>query len=335
MSVSEENAMLKCKECKYCNGIACRGEIPGVGGKDTGESFVRNVEAMKRVRINMDVQADPGEISTACTILGVPMSMPVFSAPVAGIKNNYGFDISEYDYSCQVLDACEKTGIRGFTGDGIDIENLFAKPAQAVNDHNGHGIVTIKPWVKEGVDARLEILSHLKFDMAAMDVDAAGLPLLRAGKTPVETKNTEALRYIKQKLGKPFIVKGIMTVHAAQAAVDAGVDAIVVSNHGGRVMDDTPGTLEVLPEIAAAVKGKVTILIDGGIRSGNDVFKCLALGADGVLIGRPFALACVKGGSEGLAAAIQKIQDQLKQAMLMTGCHTLADITRDKVRIAG
>ncbi len=324
---------LKCRECRECNGIVCRGEIPGVGGKDTGRSFIRNVEAFRNVRINMDVCAVPGEVRTDTTILGVPLALPVFMAPVAGIKGNYGADIEEYDYTRMMLDGCDLAGIRGFTGDGIDPENLFLMPAKAINDHDGHGIVTIKPWVREGVDERIRLLEGLKFDMAAMDVDAAGLPLLRAGKTPVETKSAAELRYIRERLGKPFIVKGVMTVHAALTAVEAGCDAIVVSNHGGRVLDDTPGTIEVLPEIAAAVKGKITILLDGGVRSGNDIFKALALGADGVLIGRPLALACIKGGAEGLRDAVAKLQSQLKDTMLMTGCHTIADVTSDKVRI--
>ena len=325
--------MLKCRECKECNGLACRGEIPGLGGKDSGRAFINNVEALKRVRINMDVCAEPGEITTETEILGIPMSMPVFSAPVAGIKNNYGYDIGEYEYSQLMLQGCADAGIIGFTGDGIDPEELFAKPARAIHDLGGKGIATIKPWVKEGVDLRIGILKDLKTSAAAMDIDAAGLPLLRAGKTPVETKTAASLRYIKESLDRPFIVKGIMTVHAALTAVEAGADAIVVSNHGGRVMDDTPGTAEVLPAIADAVKGKITILVDGGIRSGNDIFKCLALGADGVLIGRPLALACIKGGSEGVKTLADKYRDQLKQAMLMTGCHTLADITRDKVTV--
>ncbi len=135
---------LKCRACRECNGIACRGEIPGVGGKGTGSSFIHNVEALARIRINMDVCAEPSEISTEAELLGMKLSMPVFAAPCAGIQNNYGYDISEYDYSCQLLDACESLGIRGFTGDGIDPVNLFQKPAQAVNDHHGHGIVTYR-----------------------------------------------------------------------------------------------------------------------------------------------------------------------------------------------
>ncbi len=194
---------------------------------------------MKEVKINLDVLCDDAPISTEAEILSQKMAAPIFVAPVAGIKGNYGADISEYDYNCNVLKACEDTGIVGFTGDGIDLENLFALPAQAVNDHGGKGIVTIKPWIKEGVDARIDVLKDKKFMAVAMDVDAAGLPLLRAGKTPVENKNAEKLRYVKENLNKPFIVKGVMSVHAALVAKEAGADAIVVSNHGGRVLDLT------------------------------------------------------------------------------------------------
>ena len=324
---------LKCRECKFCNGIACRGEIPGLGGKDTGRSFIRNVEKMEEIKINMDVLVDDAPISTETNILNMKMSAPIFVAPVAGINGNYGADISEYDYNCNVLEACEKAGIVGFTGDGIDMNELFIKPAQAVNDHNGKGIVTIKPWVKEGVDARIEAIKDMQFMAVAMDVDAAGLPLLRAGKTPVENKNVEKLRYIKEQLNKPFIVKGIMTVSAAKVALEAGADAIVVSNHGGRVLDDSLATIEVLEDIVNAVGDKMTILVDGGIRSGMDVFKCLALGADGVLVGRPFALSCIKGGSEGLKNLISTYQDQLASTMRMTGCHSIKDIDRTKVTI--
>lgn len=323
--------MMKCRECKVCNGIACAGEIPGLGGKDTGRSFIRNVEMMGKVRINMDVICDDSLITCDREILGMKLSMPVMIAPIAGINNNYGADMSDQVYVEETLKAAEKTGIRAFTGDGIHMETMFLDPARAIDAHGGKGIVTMKPWVKDGIDARIEGLKGLHFEAAAMDVDAAGLPLLRAGKTPVENKNCEKLAYVRKKLGKPFIVKGVMTVHAALEAKKAGASAIVVSNHGGRVLDDCLSTIEVLPEIRKAVGNDMTILLDGGIRSGMDVFKAIALGADAVLVGRPFALACVKGGSEGLSAFIEKYRDQLLATMRMTGCHTLADITGDKV----
>lgn len=113
---------------------------------------------------------------------------------------------------------------------------------------------------------------------------------------PVSPKTTSELSELVKSTKLPFILKGIMTVEDAKKALDAGVSAIVVSNHGGRVLNHTPGTAEVLPEISKAVKGKMTILVDGGIRTGSDVLKCLALGADAVLIGRPFVTAVFGGG---------------------------------------
>ena len=323
--------MLKCRECKECNGYVCRGEIPGLGGKGTGSSFIRNVEVFKKIKLNLDVCADAKEISTACNILGMELSVPIFVAPIAGINNNYGAELSDHDYTSMVLEGAERAGIRAFTGDGIDVNGLFKESAEAIDEHNGHGIVTMKPWVQEGIDERVEILKSLHFDMLAMDVDSAGLPLLRAGKTPVETKNVEALRYVREKVGKPFIVKGIMAVHGALAALESGASGIVVSNHGGRVLDETRATVEVLPEIVEAVNGRMTILIDGGIRTGRDIYKCLALGADGVLIGRPLALATVKGGAKGLEDKVNVLKNELSDAMLMTGKHTIKEISKQDI----
>ena len=118
-----------------------------------------------------------------------------------------------------------------------------------------------------------------------------------------------------------------MTADEAELAVEAGVSAIVVSNHGGRVLDQTPGVADVLPGIAAKVKGKVTILADGGIRNGVDVLKMLALGADAVLIGRPFVSASFGGQTEGVKTYIDIIADDLKAAMILTGCNSIAEIS--------
>ncbi len=124
----------------------------------------------------------------------------------------------------------------------------------------------------------------------AMDVDAAGLPFLKNMTPPAGSKSVEELAEIVKLAERPFIVKGVMTVKGALKAREAGAAAIVVSNHGGRVLDQCPATAEVLPEIAVALKGTgVKILVDGGIRTGVDVFKALALGADGVLICRPLS----------------------------------------------
>ena len=117
-------------------------------------------------------------------------------------------------------------------------------------------------------------------------------------------------------------------------AKEAGAAAIVVSNHGGRVLDQCPATAEVLPEIAAALKGTgVKVLVDGGIRTGVDVFKALALGADGVLICRPFVTAVYGGGAEGVKCYIDKLAGELADTMQMCGAHSIEEITPDMVRV--
>ena len=104
---------------------------------------------------------------------------------------------------------------------------------------------------------------------------------------------------------------------------------LVVSNHGGRVLDGMAGTADVLPVIAAAVKGKITVLVDGGIRSGEDVLKMLALGADAVLIGRPVAVAAVGGGAAGVALYLEKIRRELSDAMMITGVADVRHVSAD------
>ena len=138
----------------------------------------------------------------------------------------------------------------------------------------------------------------------------------------------EELLEIAEAAGRPFILKGIMTVRGAQKALEAGAAGIVVSNHGGRVLDQCPATAEVLADIADAVGDKMTILVDGGIRTGMDVFKALALGADGVLIGRPFVTMVYGGGAEGVQVYVDKLKAELADTMAMCGAHSLADINR-------
>ena len=162
----------KCRVCPVCNGLACKGEIPGLGGKGSGSTFIRNVEKLKSVRIQMDVLVENKEIDTTSTLFGNTVALPVYCAPVAGIKNNYGAEMTEEEYNKATVEGCLEAGTLAFTGDGIDIDNLFAKPLQAVLDHDGMGIPTIKPWCEEGVQARIERFKGHQVFALATDVDA-------------------------------------------------------------------------------------------------------------------------------------------------------------------
>ena len=168
--------------------------------------------------------------------------------------------------------------------------------------------------------------------VAEQDIDAAGLPFLKNLTPPAGSKTVEQLKEIADYAGVPFILKGIMTVKGAEKAVKAGAKTIIVSNHGGRVLDQCPATAEVLPEIVDAVGKDVMVLVDGGIRTGMDVFKALALGAKGVLIARPFVNMVYGGGEEGPAVLVAKLKAELEDTMLMCGAHSLAEIDRNMVR---
>lgn len=129
----------------------------------------------------------------------------------------------------------------------------------------------------------------------------------------------------------PVLLKGILTAEDALRAVDAGVAGIVVSNHGGRVLDTVPATVEALPAIAAAVGGRIPLLLDGGVRRGTDVFKAIALGASAVLIGRPYVHALATAGALGVAHLLRTLREELEIAMVLCGCRTLADIDRSRL----
>ena len=131
--------------------------------------------------------------------------------------------------------------------------------------------------------------------------------------------------------GLSLVLKGILTAEDALLAVDAGVDAIVVSNHGGRQLDGSPAGLTALPEVVDAVAGRIPVLMDGGIRRGTDILKALALGAGAVLTARPLAWALAAEGPAGVERAREILHDEFENAMALAGCRTVSEITRDLV----
>jgi 4-hydroxymandelate oxidase len=131
--------------------------------------------------------------------------------------------------------------------------------------------------------------------------------------------------------GMPWIAKGILTTEAAEAALTAGASAILVSNHGGRQVDPSPASLDVLPEIAAAVSGQVPVLLDSGVRTGADVFLALALGASAVVIGRLAAYGLAAAGEHGVRRTIELLTQELRILMTLAGVPDVPSLTREAV----
>ena len=330
-----ENARAKignyCKACPECNGRACKNQMPGPGAKGIGDTAIRNYDKWKEIRLNMDTLVEKRPIDTSLSMFGKEFKYPFFAGPVGAVNLHYGDCLNDVSYNDILVSACAEFGIAAFTGDGVD-SNVMLAATKAIKNAGGSGIPTVKPWNIELIREKLELVKESGAFAVAMDIDAAGLPFLKNLNPPAGSKSVEELREIVDAAGLPFIVKGIMTVKGALKAKEAGASAIVVSNHGGRVLDQCPATAEVLEEIADAVDGSMKILVDGGIRSGTDVFKALALGADAVIIARPFVTAVYGGGREGVESYIQKISGELADTMAMCGVASLEEISRDCVR---
>ncbi len=135
----------------------------------------------------------------------------------------------------------------------------------------------------------------------------------------------------EQAAGLPLLLKGILTAQDALLAVEAGVDGIVVSNHGGRQLDGVAAGITALPEVVEAVAGRIPVLMDGGVRRGTNIVKALALGAAAVLVGRPAAWGLAVNGEQGVVDVLEILRAELMNAMLLSGCRSLAEITRELV----
>lgn len=319
-----------CKVCPVCDGKACKNTVPGPGAKGVGDTAIRNYQKWQEIRVNMDTICENRPIDTSFELFGETYKYPIFAGPVGAMKMHYGDKYDDLEYNEILVQACADAGIAAFTGDGLN-EQVVKAAARAIGKAGGKGIPTIKPWSLPLIKEKMDLVKAAGAKVIAMDIDAAGLPFLKNMEPPAGSKTVEELKEIIAYADMPFIVKGIMTVKGAVKAMEAGASGIIVSNHGGRVLDQTPATAEVLEQIALAVGGKMKIFVDGGIRSGVDIFKALALGADAVVVARPFVTAVYGGGAEGVGVYTEKLGSELADTMAMCGAHSLSEIGKDMV----
>ena len=319
-----------CKVCPVCDGKACKYTVPGPGAKGVGDTAIRNYQKWQEIRVNMDTICENRPIDTSFELFGETYKYPIFAGPVGAMKMHYGDKYDDLEYNEILVQACADAGIAAFTGDGLN-EQVVKAAARAIGKAGGKGIPTIKPWSLPLIKEKMDLVKAAGAKVIAMDIDAAGLPFLKNMEPPAGSKTVEELKEIIAYADMPFIVKGIMTVKGAVKAMEAGASGIIVSNHGGRVLDQTPATAEVLEQIALAVGGKMKIFVDGGIRSGVDIFKALALGADAVVVARPYVTAVYGGGAEGVGVYTEKLGGELADTMAMCGAHSLSEIGKDMV----
>jgi isopentenyl diphosphate isomerase/L-lactate dehydrogenase-like FMN-dependent dehydrogenase len=319
------------KVCDGSPGRFCQGQkfgAPiGLGGTGKGLSFTANVEALDSVRLKTRLIGPHFEPDLSATIFGSDISMPLLPSSMSGVKASMGGSMVEADFAAAILRGAAAAGSLGMVGNTSDEgQELAGVKALEVA---GSGVLIFKPQSNERL---IEIMGMAeKTGAAAVGVDLDGVGSThweRAGK-PVFRKTVDDLRELVGSTGLPFMAKGLMSVEDARDAAEAGVAAIDVSNHGGRALDGTPGVAEALPRIVDEVGDRVTVTAGGGVRTGFDVIKMLALGAKGVLVGRPILRAALGGGADGVRLHMEYMRSELRRGMLLTGCRTVADITPD------
>ena len=320
-----------CKACIECNGKACKNQIPGPGAKGIGDTAIRNYDKWKEIRVNMDTLTENRSIDTSIELFGHKFKYPFFAGPVGAVNLHYGNKYDDVSYNNILVSSCANEGILAFTRDGTNPE-VMKSATDAIKSVSGLGIPTVKPWNIDTIKEKLNLVKNSGAIAIAMDIDAAGLPFLKNMNPPAGAKSVSELKEIIEISNLPFIIKGIMTVKGALKAKEAGATAIVVSNHGGRVLDQCPSTAEVLSDIVDAVGDSMKVFVDGGIRSGTDIFKALALGADGVLICRTFVTALYGGEEAGIKTYIHKLASELEDTMAMCGAYSIKDISREMIR---
>ena len=244
-----QGQMGPCRACPVCNGRACGGTIPGPGAKGSGTVAVRNFDAWRNVRLNMDTIHENFEPDTSLTLFGRSFKYPFFAGPVGAMALHYGDKYNDLDYNNILVPACAVAGIAAFTGDGTN-HKVMEGAAAAITACGGAGIPTVKPWDNATVARKIALARSSGCFAMAMDIDAAGLPFLQHLDPPAGSKTVEQLKEIALAAGVPFILKGIMTVKGAEKAIEAGAAGIVVSNHGGRVLPGAAATADVLPRHA-------------------------------------------------------------------------------------
>jgi isopentenyl diphosphate isomerase/L-lactate dehydrogenase-like FMN-dependent dehydrogenase/rubredoxin len=298
----------------------------GFGGVGKGLSFTNNVRALDKIKLKTRLISNHKEPDLSTIIFGEKISIPIMSSSLSGVKASMGGVISEFEFATNILQGAKDAGTIGWIGNTCD-EGQEKTGVNAVKKV-GLGIPIFKPQSNNKLIELIKIAEKANAVAVGIDLDGVGSTNWEKRNKPVYRKSIKDLRELVDSTDKPFIAKGIMCIEDANYALDSGVKGIDVSNHGGRALDSTCGVAEVLPDIVKALKGKITITAGGGIRTGFDVLKMLALGANSVLIGRDIARASIGGGAEGVKLQFEYLKSELRRGMILTSCNYIDQINK-------
>jgi len=320
-----------CGEYSVCNGQPDRlcsgqkfGESIGFGGAGQGKTFEANYNSLQEYKLKMNIIKEHHEPEMSISIFGKKIAVPFMGASLSGVKTSMNDVIPEDAFYRGLLKGAMKSGSIGLVGNTP--YSAYDLGVKIVGENNGWGIPIFKPQSQERLIQLIKLAEEMNVIAVGVDLEGAGSTFWNASNKPVYRKSEKDITELVESTGKPVIFKGIMSKEDAVKVLDSGASACYVSNHGGRVLDGGQGMAEVLPEIADEIKGKIPLLADGAVRTGYDVLKVLALGADVALIGRPLARLSLAGGDVAVKMYYKYVKDDLYRAMILTGCNDLNDV---------
>ncbi len=314
------------------------------GGADTETTLRRNRTAFDYIALRPRVLRDVRVCDTATTFMGNPLALPVMLAPIGGPQNYHP------DGALACARAADQVGTMAFIG-------TLSSPSMEEVRAGSKGPLVFQMYVRgdrSWMEALVRRVEKAGYSAICLTVDSAAygrrerdlqkrffrgeggaaqpnLVGLTSG-DPNGSRDHQAglswddVDWLRETTSLPLILKGILSPEDAELAVEHGVSVVYISNHGGRQVDHVPATLDVLPEIVAAVNGRVEILIDSGFMRGTDVIKAVAMGARAVLIGKLMAWALGAGGQAGVVAALEILRSEMLSAMANIGVHSIAEL---------
>ncbi|XP_012880194.1 PREDICTED: hydroxyacid oxidase 2 [Dipodomys ordii] len=325
------------------------------GASDEGITMQDNIAAFKKIRLRPRYLRDVSEVDTRTTIQGEEISAPICISPTAfhciawhdgevstaraAQAANICYVTSTYSsHTMEDIVAAAPRGLRWFQ---LSVQSDWQLNRQLVQRAESLGfkalVVTVDSPIlgKRRQDLRNQI--HLRGNLTPKNFQSPDKtnPKSSALLTSMSTRFCwDQILWLQNITRLPIILKGILTREDAELAVEHKVQGIFVSNHGGRQLDEVPASIDALAEVAAAVKGRVEVYLDGGVRTGNDVLKALALGAKCIFLGRPILWGLACKGEKGVAEVLNILKDEFHTSMALTGCRSVAEINRDLIQLS-
>jgi len=311
---------------------AARGSMPAeawhhfMGSAESAATMRRNQRALGRYLFRQRIFHDIVDPDLSVELFGRKLPLPAMIAPVGS------FSLIGDDAERQVAVGAGKRGVMMFVSHAAKFDARdWAKATQTP--------LVFMGYLSRGREAVLEQAKYaeeLGFAAVGITMDVVQ-PVKLGDEVPLSTKDGKPRRgqrasvkdieWLKQRVSLPVVIKGIMGAADARDAVEAGADALIVSNHGGRILDFNRAAIEALPEVVDAVGKKATILLDSGIRTGGDIVKARALGAKAVLVGRPVGWGVGAAGADGVARVIDLLTEEMRRVLTMTGTPSVGDVS--------